>query len=174
MKKVWKWVIGIVVVLVVLAALAGGAFLLLHRVNMSGVATRITRPVPQLPGNQQPPATNNGNGARRFPGMMPFGNGSRSGRGMYMGGFGMMGFGRMMPFGGLFGGLVSLGLLALIVLAIIWLVRNLRRPVVLAAAPAGAVTPVAPAVAVATHPCQKCGEAVQEDWKFCPHCGEKV
>ena len=58
------------------------------------------------------------------------------------------------------------------VLAIIWLVRNLRKPVALAAAPVAAVIPAAPAVA--THPCQKCGEPVQEDWKFCPHCGEKV
>jgi hypothetical protein len=172
MKKVWKWIIGIVVVLVVLVVLVGGAFLLFHRMNAVGLATQITRPVPQLPGNQQPPATNNGNTVRRFPGMLPFGNGNRTGRGMYMGGFGMMGFGRTMPFGGLFGGLVSLGFLALIVLAIIWLVRTLRRPVVLAAAPAAVANPAAPMVAA--HPCQKCGEPVQEDWKFCPHCGEKV
>ena len=176
MKTVWKWVIGIVVVLVVLAGLVGGAFFLRsHMMSAAGVATRLTRPVPQVPGNRQLPTPNNGNngnGVRRFPGMMPFGNGIWGGRGMYMGGFGMFGFGRMMPFGGLFGGLVSLGLLALIVLAIIWLAGNLRRPAVIAAAPVAAVNPVVPALA--THPCQKCGEPVQEDWKFCPHCGEKV
>ena len=182
MKKVWKWIIGIAVVLVVLAVLAGGAFLLFHRVNMAGVATRITRTAPQLPGNQQLPSPNTGNGSnnngnngntvRRFPGMMPFGNGNRAGRGMYTGGFGMMGFGRMMPFGGLFGGLVSLGLLALIVLAIIWLVRNLRKPVAPAVVAVAAGSPVV--LAVATHPCQKCNEPVHEDWKFCPNCGEKV
>jgi hypothetical protein len=104
--------------------------------------------------------------------MMPFGNGGWGARGMYMGGFGMLGFGRMMPFGGLFGGLVSLGILVLIVLAIIWLAGNLRRPAVLAAAPVAPVNPVVPAVAA--HPCEKCGEPVQEDWKFCPHCGKKV
>ena len=170
MKPVWKWVIGVVVVLVILAVLVGGAFLLRsHMMNAAGVATRSIRSVPQVPGNRQLPAPNNGtngNGTQRFPGMMPFGNGNLGRRGMYMGGAGMMGFGRMMPFGGLFGGLISLGILVLIVLAIIWLVGNLRRPAVLAA------PPVVPAVA--THPCQKCGEPVQENWKFCPNCGEKV
>jgi hypothetical protein len=103
--------------------------------------------------------------------MMPFGNGNWGGRGMYMGGAGMLGFGRMMPFVGLFGGLISLGVLVLIILAIIWLVRGLRKPV----APPVPVTtgyPVTPAIA--TNPCQKCGEPVQEDWKFCPHCGKKL
>ena len=83
----------------------------------------------------------------------------------------MMGFGRMMPFGGFFSGLVSLGLLVLIILAIIWLARNLRRPVMMAAAPVASVNPVA--AAVDSHPCQKCGQPVQAGWEFCPHCGEK-
>ena len=171
MKTVWKWIIGIVIVLVVLAVVVGGAFLLRsHMMNAAGAVTRLNRPGTQLPGNQQPPAGNNGNGVRRFPGMMPFGNGGWGMRGMQAGGFGMMGFGRMMPFGGFFGGLVSLGFLALIVLAIIWLVRNLRKPTAPVAVVAG--SPVV--AAVATHPCQKCGEPVQEVWKFCPNCGEKV
>jgi hypothetical protein len=172
MKKVWKWIIGIVVVLVVLAVLVGGAFLLRNRMmNVAGFATSITRPVPQLPGNQQPPAGNNGNGVRRFPGMMPFGNGNYGGRGMYMGG-GMLGFGRMNLFGGLFGGLISLGILVLIVLAIIWLVNNLRKPMAPAVVAVAAGSPVPPVVS--THPCQKCGEPVQADWNFCPNCGKKV
>jgi hypothetical protein len=177
MKKVWKWVIGIVVVLVILAVLVGGAFVLRsHMLNAAGVATRITRPVPQVPGNGQLPGIKNGtngnnaNGARRFPGMMPFGNGGWGMRGMR--GFGMMGFGRMMPFGGVFGGLVSLGFLALVVLGIIWLLRSLRKPVAPLAVAVASGDPVVPAVA--THPCQKCGEPVHEDWKFCPNCSEKV
>ena len=173
MKTVWKWVIGIVVVLVVLAVVVGGMFLLRnHMMNAAGLATRSTRPVPQVPGNGQLSGPNNGNGVQRFPGMMPFGNGGWGARGMHMGGFGMFGFGRMMPFGGFFGGLVSLGLLALIVLAIIWLVGRLRKPAMVAAVPVAAVNPSVPAVV--TQPCQKCGEPVQEDWKFCPHCGKKV
>jgi len=177
MKTVWKWVIGVVVVMVILAVLVGGAFVLRsHMMNVVGVA-RVTRPGTQVPGNRQLPAPNNGtngnngNGTRRFPGMMPFGNGNWGGRGMYMGGAGMLGFGRMMPLVGLFGGLISLGILVLIVLAIIWLVRNLRRPVapVVPVAAGYLVTPT-----VATNPCKKCGETVQEDWKFCPNCGKKL
>jgi predicted lipid-binding transport protein (Tim44 family) len=173
MKTVWKWVIGIVVVLVILALVVGGAFLLRSRM-MTGVAsvTRSIRPGTQLPGNRLPAPNNgtngNGNTVRRFPGMMPYGGMG----GRYMGGFGMMGLGRSLPFGGLFGGLVSLGLLALLVLAIIWLARSLRRPAVVVAAPVAAVSPVAPVVS--THPCPKCAEPVQENWKFCPNCGEKV
>jgi hypothetical protein len=174
MKTVWKWVIGVVVVLVILAILVGGAFLLRnHMMNVVGLS-RVTRPGMQFPGNRQLPAPNNGtdgnngNGTRR---MMPFGNGYWGGHGMYMGGYGMMGFGRMMPLAGLFGGLFILGLLVLMVLAIIWLARSLRKPVAPAVVPAGYVNPVVPAVA--TRPCQKCGEPVQEDWKFCPHCGKK-
>jgi hypothetical protein len=178
MKTVWKWVIGIVVVLVVLAVVVSGAFLLRSQMMNAAGVPRVFRPGTQLPRNQLTPAPNNGtngnngNGVRRFPGMMPFGNGNWVGRGMTMGGFGRMGFGRMMPLVGLFGGLISLGFLVLMVLAIIWLVRNLRSPVALAAAPVADVNPAAPAVA--THPCQKCSEPVQEDWKFCPHCGENV
>ena len=178
MKTVWKWIIGVVVVLVILAVLVGGAFLLRsHMMNVVGFA-RVARPGAQFPGNRQLPAPNNGtngnngNGTRRFPGMMPFGNGSWGGRGMYMGGAGMLGFGRMVPFVGLFGCLISVGILVLIVLAIIWLVRNLRKPAVSAAAPAAAGYPVTSAAA--TYPCPKCGEPVQEDWKFCPHCGKKL
>ncbi len=183
MKTVWKWVIGVVIVLVVLALLVGGAFLLRnHMMNVTGFA-RVTRPGFQFPTNRQPstgnngklPAPNsgtNGNGTRRFPGMMPFGTGGWARRGMYMGGFGMMGFGRMMPFSGLFGGLMMLGLLVLMVLAIIWLTRSLRRPVAPAVIPAAYANPVVPSVAM--KPCPKCGETVQEDWNFCPHCGKKL
>ncbi len=52
MKTVWKWVIGIVVVLVVVAVLVGGAFLLrYHLMNVVGVA-RLTRPGTQVPGDR--------------------------------------------------------------------------------------------------------------------------
>ena len=167
MKTVWKWVIGIVIVLVIIAVLLGGAFLLRnHLISVVGVA-RMNRPGVQVPGNGTLPPASNGNGTRRFPGMMPYGNG-------YWGGRGMMGFGRMMPFGGLFGlfgGLIALGVLVFIVLAIIWFVRALRQPVTLAPTPVAVVNPVVPAVA--THSCQKCDEPIQENWKFCPHCGKR-
>ena len=170
MKKVWKWVIGIVIVLVVLAALVGGAFLLRnHFANIVPIAG-LNRPNVQVPGNGN--GTNNGT---RGPWMRPFGNNNRGGRGMYMFGPGMMGFGRRMPFGGFFRGLICLGFLALIVLGIFWLVRRLRKPAAVSApvaqvaAPAATLTPVA-----AVHSCPKCGAPVQEGQNYCPNCGEKL
>jgi hypothetical protein len=96
--------------------------------------------------------------------MMPYG-----GFGYHMRGPGMMGRG-LMPFGGFFGGLLSLGFLALVVLGIIWLVRSLRtpKPVDVPAAMPAAM----PAATV--NPCRKCGRPIQDDWKICPYCGQKV
>jgi hypothetical protein len=170
MKKVWKWVIGIVVVLVVAAALVGGAFLLRnHFANVVSI-TRVNRPGEQVPGN--------GNGKRvpgPFPGMRPFGNNGWGGHGMYMWGPGMMGFGRRSIFGGLIGGIFSLGVLALIVLGIVWLVSSLRKPKTITAPVAAPVEQVAPVVqaSAATHPCPRCSEPVQEGWKHCPNCGKR-
>jgi hypothetical protein len=85
--------------------------------------------------------------------------------------------GRRGMFGGLIGGLFCLGILALLVLGIIWLVRYLRKPktgssvVAPVAAIAEPVAVVVPEAAV--HPCPKCGEPVQEGWKHCPNCGKK-
>jgi uncharacterized membrane protein len=155
MKKVWKWVIGIVVGLLVLALIVGVGFAMRSGFHMS-------RGQVQVGQDEQ---------FNRGPGMMPFG-----GYGEHMGGRGMRGFG-MMPFGGLigglFGGLFSLGVLALAVLGVIWLVNYLRnRRTVNQVTPVSTPAPAAPAVDV--HPCPRCGKPVQEDWKNCPHCGKKL
>ena len=171
MRKVWKWVIGIVVVLVVVAALVGGAFLLRSHFMNASLAQRSIRPVPQLPGNQQVgPFGNNQRGQPGMPGgMMPYGNNGGNRRGMR--GPGMLGFGRMMPFGALFACLFGLGFLALLVLGIIWLVNRNRRPMVPVAAPVEPAASAAPLVAI--HTCSKCGEQVQDNWKHCPNCGKR-
>jgi hypothetical protein len=140
MKKVWKWIIGIVIVLVVLAAVVG--VVLLFRSHLPAIV-RWGEP-----------------GLRtRIPGMMPFGRGVWGGRGWTMHGPGMMAFGRMRPFGGLFGGLFSLGLLALVVLGIVWLVRRLTA----------SKTPPAPLLT-----CRHCGKPIQAGWIACPHCGKEL
>jgi hypothetical protein len=170
MKKVWKWVIGIVIVLVVVAALVGGAFLLRNRFANVVAIARSAQPGIQVPGNGRLPFNNRGDGQRgngQYP-MMPFGN--YGGRGMPMH---RMGFGWGMPFAGLFGCLFGLVILGLLIWGIVWLVRRGRKPAVVAApvAPVVEAAPVAPAVAV--HPCSKCGEPVQEGWKHCPNCGKR-
>ena len=133
MKKFWKWFIGILAGLLVLGLLIGGAFMLRSFGGFRGAGLR-------------------GEGLRGFgPGPMH--------------GYGMMPFrhvGMMMPFGGLFGGLIGLGLLVLVVLGIIWLVRALK-------ARQTPQTPVPAPLPV----CVKCGQPLQEEWKVCPHCGTK-
>jgi hypothetical protein len=106
MKSIWKWIIGIVLGLIVLAALVGGALML------RGYFPMHARPELGLPGWHM-----RGEG---FPGNMM--------RGYKMHGYGMMGYGPGIPFGGFLGWLFPLGFLALLVLGIVWLVRSLNRP----------------------------------------------
>lgn len=176
MRKVWKWIIGFVIVLVVVALVVGGAFLL--RSHFGGVAKvvqtyRINRPRGQVPPNGKVPF--NGNGQRGGPGwMMPY-----AGRGYYMRGPGLFGFG-MMPFFGILGSLFFLGFLVLVILGIVWLVRSQSKPQPVAApsafvATAAPATPEPPVSAptIGVHTCKKCGQSVQDDWKHCPNCGKK-
>jgi hypothetical protein len=80
------------------------------------------------------------------------------------GGWGMMGPGMMFggwgfsPFGWIgmmFMWLIPVGFLALVVVGVVWLVRNVNS-----AAPG--------------HSCPSCGQSVQSDWRNCPHCGTSL
>ena len=154
MKKVWKWIIGIALGLILLAVLVGVGLLVRNNFHVYRAET-----------------LNPYGFSERGPWMMPYGGFG------HMRGPGMMGFG-MMPFGGLFGGLLSLGFLALVVLGIIWLVKSLRKPnaVIVSAAEPVAQTAEIPAAtpAAIVNPCKRCGRPLQDEWKVCPHCGKKV
>jgi len=104
MKQIWKWIIGIVLGLVLLAVLIGVGFMIRSNFHVYRAEALVSRGF-----------------SERAPGMMPYS------RFEHMLGPGMMGYG-MRPFGGFFRGLLSLGFLTLVVLGIIWLVRSLRTP----------------------------------------------
>jgi hypothetical protein len=151
MKKVWKWVIGIVIGLIVLAVLVGVGFLVWGNLH-------VYRGVAQL----------NRGFSQRGPGMMPYG-----GFGYQLRGPGMMGY-RMIPFGGFFGGLLMLGFLVLIVLGIIWLVGRARTSTPIQSTAAVPAVNSEPIPAAVLNPCKKCGRPLQADWTVCPYCGKKV
>lgn len=106
MKKVWKWIIGIAVALVVLAVIAGVAWMFI-RPHMLGTAVWYRL----------------GDRAREPWMMMPYGHSY------------LRGSSWMFPFGGIFGGLFGLGILTLVVLGIIWLARRVSAPQPSPAAP---------------------------------------
>jgi uncharacterized membrane protein len=92
-----------------------------------------------------------------FGGGMMGGWGYRGGWGM-MSGPGMMGGWGYAPFGWLgmtLMWLAPVGVIALTVLGITWLVQNLNRS-----------TPLVPQSV-----CPNCGKSIQADWKNCPYCG---
>lgn len=81
---------------------------------------------------------------------------------------GMMGGWGWGPFGWLgmiFMGIFPLGLLVLLVLGIVWLLRQVSSPPGPAAGP-----PQAPA----ERTCPNCGRSVQADWQVCPYCGQTL
>ncbi len=157
MSKVWKWILGIVIVLVIVGAIVGVVFLVqTHPLFAFGprYANRFNAPngqtVPNAPNGQTTPANPNGpRGTRPGFGFGP-GRGYSwtqrfGGRGfMPYGGFGP--FGMFMPFGMFFflGGLLRLlipiGVLALV--AFIFYQIGKRNGMAAAAAPPASPAPV--------------------------------
>ncbi len=166
MKKVWKWILGILIVLVVVAGLVGLVFFVRNH-----MITANLRPgygfQPQQPGNTLPQGGNGNPQPRDWNGPMMRGGNGFGGPMMGRRGFRFSRFGRMMPFGFIFGGLMGLIPLALLVLVIYGAYRIGK----------GSVKPVAVAAtstpSIATHACAKCGTAVQDGSNFCPECGKK-
>ena len=149
MKSIWKWILGIVVVLVVVAGLVGLGFVMYNR--MSAVAVQRVVPNPQTwngPLNRVP-------GGRISPRMMPMMGNRGFGRGF--------GFAPGLIFFGLLGRLIPIALLILL-LYIAYRLGKRNQPVSAAAAPAPP--------AASARLCPKCQTPVQNDWKHCPNCGE--
>jgi hypothetical protein len=143
MSKTWKWVLGILAVLVIVVVLVGLGFL--WRYN-----TQARFAMAGLPGHDW-----DGRGIQRMP-MGGFHQPGMMGRGGYYSPY-SMGF---LFIGAFFRFLIPLGLVALVAWgAYAWGKRS--------------HTGTAATAVVETHPCVKCGEPVQEGWKHCPNCGKK-
>jgi uncharacterized membrane protein len=154
MKTIWKWVIGIVIGLVVLAVLVGVGFAIRGNFHVYRAETQLPRQFSQ-----------------RAPGLIPYG-----GNGIPMRRPGMMSFG-FFPLGGILGGLFCLGFIALVVIGIILLVKALRKPKTASPVTATPEAPVEAAVVTPSeeiHTCKKCGQPLQAEWKNCPYCGKKI
>jgi len=162
MKNIWKWILGISIILLLLIAAGLGVSYL------SGVMLR--------------PALDNFDGGMRSPRFergenflapvfdrdqdfhQPMMGARRSGvQGPAFSRFSPSA--HMLPFGGLSGMLVPLLLLGLLVYGAYQLGKKSALPAV-------------PAPAAAAHApernCTKCARPVQDDWKACPYCGKKL
>jgi hypothetical protein len=165
MNKGLKWFLGIVIGLVLVAALVGVGFVAFNHWRGSGwmMANRNIRsfnnerafPWRNMPGIIRPPEENPIRPFARAP---------------------LARFGVFRPLPALFGCLVCLGFLILVVLGVVYLVRGPRKPQQAAVGPAPIAPPTtaspAPSPVQATsHPCPHCGQLIQDDWKHCPYCG---
>lgn len=150
MKKFWKWFLGILLVLVIVAGVVLAAFFLRH----GFIGGYEARGFGRLPDWDMPMM--NGRGFHQ-PG----------GRGFYpMGGHGFFPLGGGLMFLGIgLAWLLPLALFGLLVYGIYAIGKQAGSHAMSSPAPVSVPT--------AAHPCPKCGASVQDDWKHCPQCGKK-
>lgn len=153
MTRLLKWILGILIVLLVIGAVAVGLWLALGGYGrtawmMGATDWRLWDGGRDLPSNQFPWRGMPMHPYHRVPGLR---------------------FLPWAPFGGFFGGLICLGGLALIVLGLVALAASLfRSPKPAAPSPtAGAAS----GAAAPSRACPNCARAVQDDWSHCPYCG---
>jgi uncharacterized membrane protein len=155
MSRAVKWILGIVLGLVALCALAVVGLFAFSRLNGGALAVGRRAFLPYEGRPYMPAAPFQGMPYRHFAGFSPF---------------------------GFFGGwLIIAALLGLFALAVIALIVILRRPNRPAYQPAATVQPAAASQAGAAketsmpavdgQSCPSCGRLVQADWNHCPYCG---
>jgi hypothetical protein len=169
MSKKKKWIIGILISLVIVAVAAAASFIVVrHRGELSWNKQARSAQTWEQKGGQQWGGKDNQPWRqiprREMPGQAYYGMPHRP-------------FGVFFPLGLIFGALFYLGLLTLVVLGVITLARNLRRPgqsttlTGAAASSASALVSGTDASQVPVHNCQSCSRPVREDWSYCPYCG---
>ena len=167
MKTTTKWILGIVISLVILAALMAIGFLVISRWSgatwiIDGRASQLWDGGRAMPWRAMP--------WRGIPGReMPMHPNWRSPT-HWFGGF--------FPLRMLAGGLIWLGILALIVLGVLTLVRGLRRPQQAAIFSVPATSPTSASAPVSaqapSNACPNCQRPVQGGWNHCPYCGSAL
>ena len=157
MKNIWKWVLGIILVLVVAAGLFGLGYLSRTRM-LANLPQSSSAPNPAPPQMGRAPMRGGFRGGM----MSPRQPGSMRG----MGGFGHGPFLPGMIFFGIFGRLIPLALALLVLYGAYRLGKGRSAPVAVPVTPAASAPP-------ASHPCPACALPVQDGWNHCPNCGEK-
>lgn len=151
MSKLWKWILGIVIGLLVLVVIGGVVYLAVNRWDN----------VHWMMGERSFRAWSDRDDFRRFP--MP----------MHPGGwFNIRGFTGFFLLRMLFGGLFWVGLITLSVIGILSLLRG-RKSVQSQPAPA-AQTPIPEPSPAQPRTCSNCAHTVQDDWSHCPYCGNSL
>lgn len=172
MKKVLKWILGILVALVVIAVVLGAGYLVARRFGGIGMMREnrlaqrgdIDRSQP-LQGTPQQPGQ--GQNTPRYFGQnrMPM---------YYYGGMGYRPFGGLMLVGRLVGGVFRLALLGLVIFLAVTLALRPKQPRQFAAQSAAVASSATETAPAAKMTCPHCAHEVQADWKHCPYCGNSL
>lgn len=165
MKKVWKWMLGILIGLVVIAIVLGAGFMLARR---AGTIKWMRESRLAQRGNVE-----QGTPWKNKPGQNGPKNFGRNDMPMhYYGGMGFRPFGGLMLVGRLVGGVFRLAILGLVIFLAVTLA--LRQKQVKQSLPANAAQPAAEFNEVAGMACPHCAREIQADWKHCPYCGNSL
>jgi len=175
MKKVWKWILGILIGLVVIAVVLGAGYMVARRARTvrwmreSRLAQRGNEeqgePWQAMPGQRN--QGQNGPG-QKWP--KNFGRDDMPVR--YYGGMGFHPFGGLRLVGRLVGGVFRLAILGLVIFFAVTLA--LRQKQVKQSLPANAAQPAAELTQATGMACPHCARGVQADWKHCPYCGNSL
>jgi len=170
MKRVLKWIIGILVGLVVIAVVLGAGYMVARRFGGFNFVreTRLVQrsgPLQALPRQDTPGQNLPGQNLRR--------NFGRNEMPMYS--YDRMGFrpfGGLMFFGRLIGGIFRLAILGLVIFFAVTLA--LRPKQVRQMAATSNSPPETGATQAAVLSCPHCAREIQSDWKHCPYCGNSL
>jgi len=170
MKKVLKWMLGILIGLVVIAVVLGAGYMLARRAR-TGMWMRESRLAQRGNVEQGEPWQNKPSQKGRGQiGPWNFGRNDMPMR--YYGGMGFHPFGGLRLVGRLVGGVFQLAILGLVIFFAVTLA--LRQKQVKQSLPANAAQPAAELTEAAGMACPHCAREIQGDWKHCPYCGNSL